>query len=103
MLLPTPRTPLHTKSNHTPRVDATPLPNYPPQISVYCSGLTVDFSKLIPLEDAFDPKTGYPLQTDGESDNHPGLFFLGLHWMRKWKSAILLGNEVPDVTSITAK
>ena len=59
---------------------------------VYCSGLGLDFSRLIPdIPDLFDPKSGYPIQTDGASDHHPGLFFLGLHWMRKWKSAILLG------------
>lgn len=59
---------------------------------IYCSGLALDFSRLIPdLPNLFDPQTGYPIQTDGACDHHPGLYFLGLHWMRKWKSAIMLG------------
>lgn len=38
---------------------------------------------------AFDDM-GFPVQTDGRSEV-PGLYFVGVHWMRKQKSAILLG------------
>lgn len=33
---------------------------------------------------------GFPIQTDGRA-NAPGLYFVGVHWMRKNKSAILYG------------
>jgi putative flavoprotein involved in K+ transport len=33
---------------------------------------------------------GFPVQTDGRT-NVPGLYFMGVHWMRKNKSAILYG------------
>ncbi len=33
---------------------------------------------------------GFPIQTDGRSQV-PGLYFMGVHWMRKGKSAILHG------------
>lgn len=38
---------------------------------------------------AFD-HMGFPLQKDGRADV-PGLFFMGVHWMRKMKSPILYG------------
>jgi len=33
---------------------------------------------------------GFPIQTDGRT-NVPGLYFMGVHWMRKLKSSILHG------------
>jgi putative flavoprotein involved in K+ transport len=33
---------------------------------------------------------GFPVQTDGRT-KVPGLYFMGVHWMRKGKSAILYG------------
>ncbi|HAC47411.1 MAG TPA: FAD-dependent oxidoreductase [Chloroflexi bacterium] len=33
---------------------------------------------------------GFPIQTDGAT-SVPGLYFVGVHWMRKFKSAILAG------------
>jgi len=33
---------------------------------------------------------GFPIQTDGQTEA-PGLYFVGVHWMRKQKSAILYG------------
>lgn len=33
---------------------------------------------------------GFPIQTDGRT-NVPGLYFMGVHWMRKGKSSILYG------------
>ena len=40
------------------------------------------------LDGAYNPISGYPIQTDGISDNHPGLYFVGLHWMSKWKRCV---------------
>ena len=34
---------------------------------------------------------GFPVQTDGSTDV-PGLYFMGVHWMRKNKSSILYGT-----------
>jgi len=39
--------------------------------------------------DVFDDG-GFPIQKDGRS-SVPGLYFVGVHWMRKQKSAILYG------------
>jgi putative flavoprotein involved in K+ transport len=33
---------------------------------------------------------GFPVQTDGRT-KVPGLYFMGVHWMRKNKSSILYG------------
>jgi putative flavoprotein involved in K+ transport len=33
---------------------------------------------------------GLPVQTDGRT-SVPGLYFMGVHWMRKGKSSILYG------------
>jgi len=43
---------------------------------------------------------GFPLQRDGITQ-YPGLYFVGLHWLRKRKSAILLGVD-EDVEQIIA-
>ena len=34
---------------------------------------------------------GFPLQEDGASTRAPGLFFVGVPWMRTRKSPLLLG------------
>ena len=44
----------------------------------------------MPWAEAFDP-LGFPVQTDGASALVEGLYFIGVHFLRKRKSAILLG------------
>ena len=34
---------------------------------------------------------GFPIQVDGASTVVDGLYFVGVHWLRKRKSALLLG------------
>ena len=42
------------------------------------------------VADAFD-ELGFPIQEDGASLTVPGLFFCGVHFLRKRKSSLLLG------------
>jgi putative flavoprotein involved in K+ transport len=39
---------------------------------------------------AFD-ELGFPLHRDGESTVAPGLYFVGVHFLRKRKSSLLFG------------
>ncbi len=57
---------------------------------VLTSGFRPDYRSWLPWPDAFDD-TGFPIQTEGASAAVPGLFFVGLHFMRKRKSALLCG------------
>jgi putative flavoprotein involved in K+ transport len=56
---------------------------------VFTSGFRPDYASWLP-PGAFD-ELGFPLQRDGESTVVPGLYFLGVHFMRKRKSSLLLG------------
>jgi putative flavoprotein involved in K+ transport len=56
---------------------------------IVTSGFRPDYGWM-PWPEAFDP-LGFPIHTDGESDIVPGLHFMGVHFLRKRKSAILLG------------
>jgi len=44
----------------------------------------------VPWPVAFDD-LGFPLQRDGASTVIPGLFFVGVHFLRKRKSSLLCG------------
>ena len=57
---------------------------------ILTSGFRPDYRSWLPWPDAFDD-TGFPIQTEGASTLVPGLFFVGLHFMRKRKSALLCG------------
>jgi putative flavoprotein involved in K+ transport len=56
---------------------------------VFTSGFRPDYATWLPLQ-AFDP-LGFPLHVEGESTVVPGLFFVGVHFLRKRKSSLLLG------------
>ena len=60
---------------------------------VWCTGYTLNFQSLCDLPNLYGPR-GYPIQARGQAIHHPGIFFLGLHWMHKWKSAIFCGIDV---------
>ena len=52
------------------------------------------FNKHLHSSSLLDEETRFPnLDPDccGAAVDYPGLFFLGMHWMYKWKSAIMLG------------
>jgi putative flavoprotein involved in K+ transport len=59
--------------------------------SVLCTGgFRPNYGAWLPWADAFDDM-GFPIQTDGESSVVDGLFFTGVHFLRKRKSSTLWG------------
>ena len=57
---------------------------------IHCTGYQLNFQALLDLPDLYG-EHNYPIQERGAATHHPGLFFLGLSWMYKWKSAVLCG------------
>lgn len=68
----------------------TSVPNSELGSVIVATGYRPGYSEMILHPEAFD-HTGFPLQADGRSTVLPGLFFVGVHFMRKRKSALLLG------------
>lgn len=56
---------------------------------IFTSGFRPGYKSWVAL-DAFD-EMGFPVQVDGESTVVPGLYFCGVHFLRKRKSSLLLG------------
>lgn len=56
---------------------------------IFTSGFRPDYASWLPPA-AFDA-LGFPLQRDGESTVVPGLYFIGVHFLRKRKSSLLIG------------
>jgi putative flavoprotein involved in K+ transport len=56
---------------------------------IFASGFRPDYS-WVQLPGAFD-EFGFPIQHDGASTLVPGLYFVGVHFMRKRKSSLLIG------------
>ena len=56
---------------------------------IFTSGFRPDYAQWVHFP-AFDAM-GYPLTDDGASTVVPGLFFCGVHFLRKRKSAVLFG------------
>ena len=57
---------------------------------IFAAGFRPDYQSWLPWPDAFDDR-GFPLQRDGASTVVPGLYFLGVHFLRKRKSSLLVG------------
>jgi putative flavoprotein involved in K+ transport len=57
---------------------------------IFASGFRPDFRSWLPWPDAFDDD-GFPLQVDGASTVVPELYFVGVHFLRKRKSSLLVG------------
>lgn len=57
---------------------------------IYTSGFRPAYGPLAPWPEAFDPM-GFPIQHDGASTVIPNLSFVGVHFLRKRKSSLLLG------------
>ena len=57
---------------------------------LFAGGFRPSYRSWLPWQDAFDDM-GFPLQRDGASTVVNGLYFVGVHWMRQRKSALLLG------------
>lgn len=57
---------------------------------IVTGGFRPDYLSWMPWPEAFDDG-GFPLQRDGASTTVPGLYFVGLHFMRTRRSALLCG------------
>ena len=57
---------------------------------IFTSGFRPDYRSWIDADDAFDG-LGFPITNDGRSTVVPGLYFCGVHFLRKRKSSIFLG------------
>ena len=57
---------------------------------VFTGGFRPDYRSWLPWPEAFD-ELGFPIQQDGASTVVDGLYFVGVHFLRKRKSSILLG------------
>jgi putative flavoprotein involved in K+ transport len=57
---------------------------------VFATGFRPDYRSWLPWPDAFD-EHGFPLHREGASTVVPGLYFLGVHFLRKRKSSLLMG------------
>lgn len=59
-------------------------------VVVFAGGFRPAYRSWLPWSEAFD-ESGFPLQRDGVSTVVPGLFFLGVHFLRTRKSSLFLG------------
>jgi putative flavoprotein involved in K+ transport len=57
---------------------------------VFAGGFRPDYRAWIDSPDAFD-ELGFPVHVNGASTVAPGLFFVGVHFLRKRKSSLLYG------------
>jgi putative flavoprotein involved in K+ transport len=57
---------------------------------IFAGGFRPDYGSWIPWGEAFD-NLGFPIQKDGASTVVPGLYFVGVHFLRKRKSSLLMG------------
>jgi len=57
---------------------------------IFAGGFRPAYRSWLPWPDAFDD-LGFPIHRDGESTVVPGLHFIGVHFLRKRKSSLLLG------------
>ena len=57
---------------------------------IFAAGFRPDYRSWLRWPDAFDT-WGFPLTRDGASTAVPGLYFVGVHFMRKRKSSLLIG------------
>jgi putative flavoprotein involved in K+ transport len=56
---------------------------------LFATGFRPDYASWLPPE-AFD-ELGFPLHEEGESTFVPGLYFVGVHYLRKRKSSLFVG------------
>ena len=59
-------------------------------VVIFAGGFRPDYRSWLPWPDAFD-ELGFPFQRDGVNSVVPGLFFMGVHFMRIRKSSLLFG------------
>ena len=69
-------------------------------VVIIAGGFRPDYRSWLPWSEAFDD-LGFPLQRDGVSTVVPGLFFMGVHFLRTRKSSLLVG--VGDDAAIVSR
>ena len=57
---------------------------------LFAGGFRPDYASWVHIPGAFD-EFGFPLHEEGESTVAPGVYFVGVHWLRKRKSSALIG------------
>jgi len=57
---------------------------------VFAGGFRPDYTSWLRWPEAFD-ELGFPIHVDGASTVVPGLYFVGVHFLRKRKSSLLFG------------
>ena len=68
-------------------------------VVIFAGGFRPGYRSWLPWPSAFDA-LGFPIQREGASTIVPGLFFTGVHFLRKRKSSLLLGIG-EDATIVT--
>jgi putative flavoprotein involved in K+ transport len=66
---------------------------------LFASGFRPDYTSWVECESAFD-ELGFPIHIDGECTTAPGLHFVGVHFLRKRRSSLLIG--VGEDAALTA-
>jgi putative flavoprotein involved in K+ transport len=59
-------------------------------VVIFAGGFRPDYLSWLPWQEAFDD-WGFPIHREGASTVVPGLFFVGVHFLRKRKSTALIG------------
>ena len=57
---------------------------------VFAGGYRPNYQSWMKTPSAFD-ELGFPIHTEGACTDYPGLFFVGVHFLRKRKSSLLYG------------
>jgi putative flavoprotein involved in K+ transport len=57
---------------------------------IFAGGFRPDYRSWLPWAEAFD-EHGFPIHEEGASTVVPGLYFVGVHFLRKRKSSLLVG------------
>ena len=57
---------------------------------MFTGGFRPDYASWVDFPGAFDD-LGFPVHRDGASTAVPGLYFAGVHFLRKRKSSLLIG------------
>jgi putative flavoprotein involved in K+ transport len=81
-----------------PLLETPPLDHDPPQTLdlkgfgavIFAGGFRPDYDSWVRVPGAFDG-LGFPIHDECESRVAPGLYFVGVHFLRKRKSSIFLG------------
>jgi putative flavoprotein involved in K+ transport len=85
--LPTPQVPAPEPFTFEPR-DEVDLDAF--GAVIFATGFRPDYASWVHIAGAFD-ELGFPIHHEGGSTVVPGLYFVGVHFLRKRKSALFIG------------